>query len=207
LVDAYYYNSTYTDFIAEIDFVQAIPGGLTQPNAAAGSAAQRQEIVDGTVRTQRFGFDVNADGKVKSQGWALQLDYQLGNGYEIGGNVAYNELISQADLIDQGFQASYNTPKYRYNFKFSNRKVTDKVGFNVTYRWQQAFLWESAFGTGIIPEFGTLDAQVSYKVPAWKSTLKLGASNLLNERYTTSFGNPDLGAIYYFQITFDEFFK
>lgn len=207
LVDAYYYNSTYTDFIAEIDFTQAVPNGLRQPNPNAGTQAQRQQIVDGTVATQRYGFDVNADGKVKSQGWALQLDYQIGNGYEIGGNVAYNELTSQDDLIAQGFAASYNTPKYRYNIKFSNRKVTDKLGFNVTYRWQQAFLWESSFGTGVIPEFGTLDAQVSYKVPTWKSTFKIGASNLLNERYTTSFGNPSLGGIYYFQITFDEFFK
>ena len=207
LVDAYYYNSTYTDFIAEIDFTQAVPNGLRQPNPDAGTPGQRQQIVDGTVPTQRYGFDVNADGKVKSQGWALQLDYQIGNGYEIGGNVAYNELTSQDDLIAQGFAASYNTPKYRYNIKFANRKVTDRLGFNVTYRWQQAFLWESSFGTGVIPEFGTLDAQVSYKVPTWKSTFKIGASNLLNERYTTSFGNPSLGGIYYFQITFDEFFK
>ncbi len=207
LVDAYYYNSTYTDFIAEIDFTQAVPNGLRQPNSGAGTPAQRQQIVDGTVPTQRYGFDVNADGKVKSQGWAIQLDYQIGNGYEIGGNVAYNELTSQDDLIAQGFAASYNTPKYRYNVKFANRKVTDRLGFNVTYRWQQAFLWESSFGTGVIPEFGTLDAQVSYKVPTWKSTFKIGASNLLNERYTTSFGNPSLGGIYYFQITFDEFFK
>ncbi|WP_339609172.1 TonB-dependent receptor, partial [uncultured Roseivirga sp.] len=207
LIDAYYYNSTYTDFIAEIDFTQAVPNGLRQPNPDAGTPGQRQQIVDGTVPTQRYGFDVNADGKVKSQGWALQLDYQIGNGYEIGGNVAYNELTTQDDLIAQGFAASYNTPKYRYNIKFANRKVTDRLGFNVTYRWQQAFLWESSFGTGVIPEFGTLDAQVSYKVPTWKSTFKIGASNLLNERYTTSFGNPSLGGIYYFQITFDEFFK
>ncbi len=207
LVDAYYYNSTYTDFIAEIDFTQAVPNGLRQPNSDAGTQGQRQQIVDGTVPTQRYGFDVNADGKVKSQGWALQLDYQIGNGYEIGANVAYNELTSQDDLIAQGFAASYNTPKYRYNIKFSNRKVTDRLGFNVTYRWQQAFLWESSFGTGVIPEFGSLDAQVSYKVPTWKSTFKIGASNLLNERYTTSFGNPSLGGIYYFQITFDEFFN
>ena len=150
---------------------------------------------------------MNADGNVQSQGWALQLDYQLGDGFEIGGNVAYNELISQDDLLAQGFQASYNTPKYRYNLKFANRKLTKKLGFNVTYRWQQAFLWESSFGTGVIPEFGTLDAQVSYRIPEWKSIVKVGASNLLNERYTTSFGNPSLGGIYYVQITFDEFFK
>lgn len=207
LVDAYYYYSVYNDFIAEIDFTQAVPNGLTNPNADANTPAQRQAIVNGSVRTQRYGFDINTDGNVESQGWALQLDYQLGDGFEIGGNVAYNELISQADLLAQGFQASYNTPKYRYNLKFANRKLTKKLGFNVTYRWQQAFLWESSFGTGVIPEFGTLDAQISYRIPEWKSIVKLGASNLLNERYTTSFGNPSLGGIYYVQITFDEFFK
>jgi len=207
LIDAYYYYSVYNDFIAEIDFTQAVPNGLTGANPESGSQAQRDAIVNGTVNTQRFGFDINADGQVKSQGWALQVDYTLEGGYYIGGNVAYNELISQQDLLDQGFRASYNTPKYRYNLKIGNRKITDNLGFGITYRWQQAFLWESAFGVGVIPEYGALDAQVSYKIPEWKSIVKVGASNLLNERYTTSFGNPSIGGIYYVQITFDEFFK
>lgn len=207
LIDAYYYYSVYSDFIAEIDFTQAVPNGLTGANADSGTPAQRGQIVNGTVATQRYGFDINADGKVKSQGWAAQVDYTLDRGYFVGANVAYNELISQDDLLAQGFRASYNTPKYRYNLKFGNRKVTDKIGFNITYRWQQAFLWESSFGVGIVPEYGSLDAQVSYKIPEWKSTIKVGASNLLNDRYTTSFGNPSVGGIYYVQITFDEFFK
>lgn len=207
LVDAYYYYSVYNDFIAEIDFTQAVPNGLQGANPDSGTPAQRDAIVNGTVATQRFGFDINADGEVKSQGWALQVDYTLDGGYFIGGNVAYNELISQDDLLAQGFRASYNTPKYRYNLKFGNRKVTDRVGFNINYRWQQAFLWESSFGVGIIPEYGALDAQISYRMPEWKSIIKVGASNLLNERYTTSFGNPGIGGIYYIQITFDEFFK
>ena len=208
LIDAYYYFSRYTDFIAEIDFTQAVPNGITNPGPADPSGqAAKEAILAGTVATQRYGFDVNATGEVEAQGWALQVDYSLNGGYKIGGNVAFNELISQDDLIAQGFRASYNTPKYRYNLKFENRKVTDKFGFNITYRWQQAFLWESAFGVGVIPEYGTLDAQVSYRIPEWKSVLKIGASNLLNERYTTSFGNPELGGIYYIQFTFDEFFK
>lgn len=206
LVDAYYYYSRYSDFIAEIDFTQAVPNGLTGAKVS-DNATVRQQIIDGSIPTQRFGFDINADGNVESQGWAVEVDYTLAGGYYVGGNVAFNQLISQNDLLSQGFRASYNTPEYRYNLQFGNRKVTDKLGFQVNYRWQQAFLWESSFGVGVIPDFGTLDAQVSYKVPEWKSTLKLGASNILNERYTTSFGNPTLGSIYYFQITFDEFFN
>lgn len=207
LVDAYYYRSNYTDFIAEIDFTQALPDGNPSGAKVNDSPAVRDQVVNGTVRTQRFGFDINATGKVESQGWAVQVDYSLPGNFKIGGNVAFNELISQDELIAQGFRASYNTPKYRYNLNFSNRKVTDRIGFNITYRWQQAFLWESSFGDGIIPEFGTLNAQVSYKIPDWKSSIKIGASNLLNEKYTTSFGNPTVGGVYYIQITFDEFFK
>ncbi|MFT7150732.1 MAG: iron complex outermembrane receptor protein, partial [Nonlabens sp.] len=207
LIDAYYYYSIYNDFIAEIDFTQAVPNGLTNANPDSGTPAQRSDVVNGTVATQRFGFDINADGQVKSQGWAASADYTLDGGYFFGGNIAYNELISQDDLLSQGFRASYNTPKYRYNLKFGNRKVTERIGFNINYRWQQAFLWESSFGVGIIPEYGALDAQVSYNMPEWKTRFKLGASNLLNERYTTSFGNPSVGGIYYLQITFDEFFK
>ena len=213
LLDFYYYYSSYSDFIAEIDFTQAIPD--MNPDGSPDltgsklndSPAVRDQIVAGTIPTQRYGFDINATGNVEAQGWAAQVDYSLPDNFKLSANVAYNELISQDDLLAQGFRASYNTPKYRYNISLSNRKVTDRLGFNIAYRWQQAFLWESSFGVGVIPEFGTLDAQVSYRIPTWKSIVKVGASNLLNERYTTSFGNPELGGIYYIQITFDEFFK
>ena len=87
----------------------------------------------------------------------------------------------------------------------ANRKVTDNLGFSINWRWQDAFLWESSFGVGVIPAYQTLDAQVSYKLPSLKSIVKLGGSNVLNERYTTSFGNPSMGAIYYLSLTFDEF--
>ncbi len=199
-IDAYYYFSSYKNFIAEIDFTQTVPAP-DDPN----SDAAKQAIIEGTAETQRYGFVINADGNVNSQGWAVGLEYSLSGGYKIGGNVAFNELLDQEDLIDQGFRASYNTPEWRYVISLSNREVAENVGFNVTWRWQDAFLWESAFGEGIVPAYGTLGAQVSYKIPSIKSIIKIGGSNILNERYTTSIGNPRIGGIYYVSITFDEF--
>ncbi len=195
LIDAYYYNSTYKDFITEIDFAQAPQGSTTD------------QIVNGSVPLQRYGFDVNFDGDVNTQGWAIGAEYGLPKGYTIGGNIAYNELQDQDELIARGFRAFFNTPEYRYNIKFGNRKITDKLGFNVVYRWQDAFFWESSFGEGVVPAFGTVDAQVSYKIPSIKSIVKIGGSNILNERYTTSFGNPRVGALYYVSLTFDQFFN
>lgn len=220
-IDAYYYFSDYTDFIAEVTFTQGIPGGLTvMPDGstytgatAVGSAAWSQSVVTQTdpnnpnqsFATQSYGFDINADGNVRSHGWAVTADYSLTGGFVVGGNISYNKLLDQDDLIDQGFNASYNTPEWRYNVKFSNRKLTDNVGFNVTYRWQDAYLWESSIGSGIIDAFGTMDAQISYKLDSYNTILKIGGSNILNERYTTSLANPNLGAIYYFSLTFDQF--
>lgn len=216
MIDAYYYHSTYQDFIAEITFAQAVdatdktyadgfsPAPEFDPNTDAGKDAIISNTVPGG-RVQNYGVDINADADIKSHGWGLQADYSIGNGYTASANVAYNELLDDEALREEGFRSQYNTPKYRYNFSISNRNVTENVGFSVAWRWQQAFFWESAFGRGVIPAYGTLNAQVSYKIPSIKSVVKLGGSNVLNNRYTTSFGNPRMGAIYYVSITFDEF--
>jgi outer membrane receptor protein involved in Fe transport len=219
-IDAYYYFSNYTDFIASVTFTQGIPNGRTvMPNAntysgdnAVGTNNWKQSVLTQTdptnpnqsFATQSYGFDINADGNVRSHGWAVTADYSLSDGYVIGGNISYNKLLDQDDLINQGFRASYNTPEWRYNVKFANRKLTDNVGFNITYRWQDAYVWESAIGDGVIDAFGTMDAQISYKLDNYNTILKIGGSNILNERYTTSLVNPNLGAIYYFSLTFDQ---
>ncbi|HET8864566.1 MAG TPA: TonB-dependent receptor [Gracilimonas sp.] len=207
MVDAYYYYSSYTDFIAEIQFIQGVPNGLTEDPGSfdSQSEAGQDAIISGGVPTQEYGFDVNADGAVNSHGWGFSLEYALPKGFLLGGNVSYNNLLDQDALREQGFRASYNTPEWRYNVNLANRNVYNNIGFNATYRWQDAMLWESSFGSGIVPAFGTLDAQVSYKLSDYNTILKLGGSNVLNERYTTSFGNPLMGAIYYFSLTFDQF--
>ncbi|TRX49465.1 TonB-dependent receptor [Fulvivirga sp. M361] len=212
LVDAYYYFSRYNDFITEVDFSHARrfadPDFEPSPGQTPlydGAPATPQEITDASVPLQRYGFDVNSDEQIDVQGFAIGVEYALPKGYSLGGNFSYNKLLDEDKLEEQGLEVQFNTPETRFNLSFSNRKVTDKLGFNVTYRWQDAFLWSSAIGTGVIPAFGTLDAQVSYKIPDLKSIVKLGGSNVLNERYTTSFANPRIGALYYISITFDEF--
>ena len=205
-LDAYYYYNIYEDFIAEIEFIQGVPNGLRQdPGSFDAETADGQDaIINRTVATQRFGLNINADGTVRSHGFAVGAEYSLAGGYNLGANASFNELISQQDLLDQGFRASFNTPKWRYNLSFANRRVTQNFGFNTTWRWQDAFQWESTFGEGVIPAFGSLDAQVSFRLPAYNSILKFGGSNVLNNRYETSIGNPTMGAIYYVSLTFDQ---
>ena len=208
-IDGYYYYSVYTDFVAAVDVIQSAgpandPDGDGMPPFMG--EADPVGLVQGDIPGQRFGRNVNADGAVDVHGFAIGLDYVLLKDFTVGGNVAYNELLNQDDLLRQGLRgANYNTPKWRYNIQLTNRKVTDQVGFSLFWRWQSAFLWETAFGRGEIPAYQTLDAQLSYKLPELKTVLKLGGSNVLNKRYTTSFGNPRMGAVYYVSVTFDQF--
>lgn len=205
-VDAYYYYNIYNDFIASIEMVQGIPNGLRQDPGDFDSTTDegKDAIINQTVQTQAYGLNINADGNVRSHGFAVGAEYSLLGGYNLGGNLSYNELITQQDLLDQGFRASFNTPKWRYNISLGNRRVTRNFGFNMTYRWQDAYLWESTFGEGVMPSFGTMDAQVNFRLPSYNSILKIGGSNVFNNRYETSIGNPTLGAIYYVSLTFDQ---
>ena len=53
--------------------------------------------------------------------------------------------------------------------------------------------------------FGTIDAQVSYKLTDVRSLIKVGATNLLNHYYVTQYGNPAIGGLYYVSYAYNIF--
>lgn len=173
LIDAYFYFSEYKDFLSRRDVVQN-----------PGAADQRG-----------FSIVVNSPSKVKASGWGLGLEYLLPRNFAISANVSSDEL---GDVPDK-FLTSLNTPKYRTNLSLSNTGFGPKnrLGFNVSWRWQDEFFYENDFASGNVPAYHTVDAQVSYRKPEIKSTFKIGASNLLNQYYRTSMGNPSIGGLYY----------
>ena len=169
----------------------------------SGSAITR--TVDGNGNASFTGntaqIYTNLDDEVTSEGAALGLTYSLPRGFIIGGNYNWNRL--NGGFSDNNL-AEFNTPEHKVNFNFGNRKLTDRIGFNVTYRWQDSFRWESTFAIGDIPSYSTLDAQISYKLPDLKSVLRLGGTNIAGNPYLQSLGGPNIGSIYYLSLTFDE---
>jgi iron complex outermembrane recepter protein len=124
----------------------------------------------------------------------------------VGGNYNWNTLGD----VPEGFIAEFNTPEHKMNFSFGNRKLTEDLGFNVTWRWQSAFEWQSSFTNYTnfpVPSYNSLDAQVSYKLTSMKSTLKVGGSNILNNKYIQSGGGPNISGLYYVSLTFDQLFR
>ncbi|MEX0724135.1 MAG: TonB-dependent receptor [Gracilimonas sp.] len=194
---AYYYN-IYNDFIAQFRIRKAA-GPFT------GNPANDQQVAASLLSgdaSNTYQIYTNVEEEVESQGAVIGFDYSLPNNFKLGANYNWNQLITDQD---GAYIFDYNTPEHKFNVSFSNRNITENLGFNVTYRWQDEFDWVSSFADGTVPAVSTVDAQVSYKLDSMNSILKLGGSNVTNNRHFLNYGGPNLGAIYYVSITFDEF--
>lgn len=206
-VDAAYYYNIYNDFITQVRvrIASELPDGT--PNYATilnGTSLTIED--DGSMTGNTAQIYTNSTEQVTSQGAVVGLTYNLPKGYTLGSNYNWNVINN----VPAGFLAEFNTPEHKVNFTFGNRKVTENIGFNVAWRWQSEFLWESSFTAprnGYVPSYNTVDAQVSYKIPSMKSMIKLGGSNILNTKYIQSLGGVNIGALYYISLTFDELMR
>ncbi|GAB3643389.1 hypothetical protein [Spirosoma arcticum] len=80
------------------------------------------------------------------------------------------------------------------------------------FRHQQAFEFQTTFRSAavlsnraqIIPAYSTLDAQISKRLPALKSVVKVVGSNLTGKLYTQAWGYPSISGMYYISLTFDQ---
>ena len=195
LIDLNYYYTAYTNFLGGDDVAakRATWHQIPQSDPA--------NVRAGTI----FSSYRNSPEEVTSTGLGLGLTYTIRN-YTITGNYNWATFDSPTEA-DGSFRAAFNTPENKIQVGIGNRKLTKNIGFNVNFRWQEEFLWQSDFGDWIVPEFGVFDAQVSYKVSSLKSVFKLGANNLFGGDYRTNLGGPFVGQQYYLSITFDEFFR
>ena len=192
LVDAYGYYSRYQDFLGR----KAVGRGVS-----ADPAKTYTELAS-PFTTTNYSFIYNSPNTVNAIGWGVSVNYRFNKGYDFGVNVSGDQLNN----VDSGLVTFFNTPKVRFNVSLGNEKVNgSNWGFNILYRWQDQMLWEGTFGTGEVKSFGSLDAQVSYRLPKIKSLIKLGATNLTNKYYTTAFGNPSVGGLYYVSFGYNVF--
>ncbi|MFZ5970214.1 MAG: TonB-dependent receptor domain-containing protein [Bacteroidota bacterium] len=228
LIDAAYYYNVYNDFITQVRVriadqfttdpaLNGVPGYSYTTNAALNGTPNYATILNGSAVSVRSDglltgntaqIYTNFTERVTSQGAVLGLTYNLPKGYTVGGNYSWNVLQDAPD--PEQFLSEFNTPEHKVNLNIGNRRVTDNFGFNVTMRWQDEFLWQSSFtvpANGMVPAYTTVDAQVTYKLSGIKSMLKIGGSNLLNQKYIQSLGGPNIGALYYVSLTFDELLR
>jgi len=161
--------------------------------ASGGNAASKGQ--------ERYRVYTNAKNKYTTYGSSLGITYNFYKTFTLSGNFNYNDI--KGNTTPDLFVTGFNTPKFTTNLSFGNRAITKNIGFNIVWKWQDSFLWESPLVTGAVAAINNVDAQITYRLPAVKSTIKLGGSNILNNRYYQYAGGPTIGALYYAAITID----
>jgi outer membrane receptor protein involved in Fe transport len=189
LVDVYGYSTQYKDFISSLALLRAETAGV-----ATGAVP--------TTSSRSFGTVVNNPDKVQAYGFGIGADY-LYKDFKFSANFSSDRLQESTSEL----QSEFNTPEFRYNVGVSNANLYKNIGASVSYRYQGAYKWQSVFIAGDVDAFGTMDAQVNFRFPAQKLTMKFGGSNILNKYYRTNYGNPMVGAVYYVSFTFDQLMR
>ncbi|MEN9569341.1 MAG: hypothetical protein RL172_572 [Bacteroidota bacterium] len=207
IIDYDAYINIYDGFLGQVQVYVPI-GETIGSDAAAIAMVDRnrdaQPASNGNAASKgqdRYRVYSNAKNTYTSYGSSLGVTYNFYKTFALSGNINYNDIKGNAtpDLFVTGF----NTPRFTTNLSFGNRAITHNIGFNVVWKWQDAFLWESPLVNGRVPAINNIDAQITWRIPAVKSTIKFGGSNILNNRYIQYAGGPTIGALYYAAITVD----
>lgn len=187
-VDANYYYSFYEDFIG-------YHIGLDI----------NEDQIPNVTEIDVYRIAANASEIVTTQGFSIGLNYYMWDYYNVAGNYTWNILNT---ATDDPIIPAFNTPEHKFNVSVGGREIPVKIkdhtfGFNVTYKWVQGFLFEgSPQFTGYINDYALLDAQITYDMPGWNLTAKLGASNMLNNRVYQVYGGPQVGRLAYVSLLY-----
>ena len=211
IVDIDAYTNKYDGFLGQVQVY--VPKGETIGSDAA-VIAMLDRNRDATTASggnsaskgqDRYRVYTNAKNSYYNYGSALGVTWNFYKKYTVAGNVNFNQMKS--NHTDDIFVTGFNTPKFGTNLSFGNREIFTNIGFNVVWKWQDAFLWESPLVTGGVSAYSTIDAQVTYRIPDIKASIKIGGANLLNHRYIQYAGGPTLGGLYYAAFTIDGLLK
>lgn len=205
-VDAYAYYSFYDHFEGAVDIVAPVRTWNENTRSWIFSEFNPKVIADNAAPKAYYRRYYNASETVRAWGASLGLNYNLNNQWSLNTSYTYTDALFNED-DDNQLIAKFNTPPHKVNAGISGRNLFKNWGFSVQYRWQDAFELEESYAQGIVPAFHNVDAQISYKIPSMKTTLRIGATNLLNQRRVELLGGGIIGALAYFQITYDELLK
>jgi len=191
IVDFSTYYNKYKDFISQEVVISPYYGTVGTPLSV-------QAIANDDF--QAYSTYTNSQADVNSYGASIGLSTKVFGGFDLSGSYTYAKLDFDRKRFPD-FATNFNTPEHKFKATFGNTEVIKNVGFNINYRFSDDYFWEATFGNGLVPEFHVVDAQVNLQVPSFKSTIKVGATNLLGDEYFTAFGTGFIGSMYYLSWT------
>ena len=205
-VNAYY--NKYEDFIASKNAAAPLYGNVNLSDMVdlgpvTGGAAGITPIAliaVGNGDYKGVAFDSNSDSDISSYGLGIGLSKKVMNGFDLGFNYSYAKF-EEAGGSDPDFEAGFNTPEHKVKVQFGKTDLFKNFGFNVNYRWQDEFLWQSSYYDGMVEARSVVDAQINYTIPNLKSVIKLGGANLGGKEYFSAPGVGATGSQFYLSWT------
>ncbi|MBS3915907.1 MAG: TonB-dependent receptor plug domain-containing protein [Bacteroidetes bacterium] len=197
-IDAGVYYSLYRDFIG---FMLVVDGAMDRTTGIPKYA-------------QVYRVAANSKSLVSTQGATIGVNYFFLRFYTLNANWSYN-VLDRKGLNDKLIPA-FNTPKNKFNISIGASNLNGRIhvfnknlnyrniGFNINYKYVQGFLFEgSPQFSGKINSYKLIDAQFSKQIEKWKSTIKIGATNLLNTPTYQVYGGPAIGRMAYISFTYE----
>jgi len=191
-VDMSVYYNKYEDFIS-VNSVLVPYYGTAGDNTLSLLALSRGDFKPFNVYTNSL-VDIN------SLGASIGINTKVFSDFGLGLSYTYAQFDFD-EAADPDFEPAFNTPKHKVKLQFGNPSVFKNFGFNVNVRWQDEYKWQSTFHDTTIESRTTVDAQINYTVPKWKSVFKLGGANLTGNEYFSAPGIGAIGSQYYFSWT------
>jgi outer membrane receptor protein involved in Fe transport len=202
-----YYNK-YEDFIASknaaaplygnVNFSDAVDLGPATGGAQGITPLALIAVANGDYKG--IAFDSNSDSDISSYGLGIGLSKKVMNGFDLGFNYSFAKF-EEAGGTDPDFEAGFNTPEHKIKVQFGKTDLFENFGFNVNYRWQDEFLWQSSFYDGMVDARSVVDAQINYTIPSLSSVIKLGGANLGGKEYFSAPGVGATGSQFYLSWT------
>ena len=192
--DLGYYYSVYNDFLGY----------------NIGATGTFDPVSGFPQKIQVYRYAANSTNQVTTQGATAGLSYYFSKYFQVSGNYSWNKL--NKSFPDDPIIPAFNTPEHKYNLGFSGRDIpmhiggmsVNEFGFNINYKWIQAFSFEgSPQFTGFIPSYDLLDGQINWKVRPLNTTIKIGASNILNNKQFQAYGGPKIGRLAYISFVYE----
>lgn len=188
-VDGTYFRSNYKNFMSPLTIVGNPFGGAAATWAKPTANPSNQIPVDAQGRIVNQAATPLSPivltyynlGDAKVSGTDIGVNYAATDRVEVRGTlstVKIDELVAPAGSSPEA--TSLNAPSTKWTIGWTARDV-GPLSFGTTWRNVNAYYFRSGSNTGVIPTFGTLDANVSLKLPAVPSAmLNVGVSNLLS---------------------------
>ncbi len=196
-----YYNQ-YQDFISnktviapyygDVELTQTLPDGTPLALVAMANSDFKA-----------FQTYTNSSSEINSYGASVGLNTKVLDGFNVGLSYTFAEQDFDQSS-DPDFETNFNTPNHRIKGSIGKENLFENFGFNVNWRWNDEYLWQSTFADGYIPARHLFDAQINYSVPSIKSVFKLGGANILGKEYVSAPGAGLVGAQYFISWTINQ---